>query len=77
MLHFTIIIAILTYYMARKDARKPIVEEFYDVENYVVLDSQLWFMIESRRGEIPRDEFIAKILSHGLGSSYNGFGVES
>lgn len=63
--------------MARKDTPKPIVEEFYDIRDYVVLDSQLWFMIESRRGEIPRDEFIAKILSHGLGLSHGGFGVES
>ena len=63
--------------MPAKHTQRLAIRESSKIRDYVVLDSQLWFTIESHRGEIPRDEFIVKILSHGLGSSYNGFGVES
>ena len=67
----------MTSILTRKESHKPKTEEHYDIGEYVVLDSQIWFVIDSRKGELSRDEFIAKILAHALGLSYSEFGGQS
>jgi len=37
-------------------------------------EEELWKAIDLKRGDLLRDEFIAKILTHALGFSHGGFG---
>lgn len=60
--------------MTRKDAHKSEAIESFKIGNHIELDSQLWLVIDSKRGEISRDQFITKILSHALGLTQIKFG---